>query len=93
MPHFLVRLFLLARVGNVIVFVDLLCLLRTDDANLIVFPSMLSARVADRMNVKFRGGRLSSQFSETLRKDFLKVIVKIVLLAEEDYASLGDLKS
>lgn len=74
--------------GQRVVLVDLLRLLRTNDTDFIVFSSMLPAGVADRVNMKFGGLGLSTQLSEALRKNFLKVIVEVILLAEEHHASL-----
>ena len=71
--------------------VDLLGLLRRDDADLVVSGAAAAGAVVNWVNVESRGRRLSAQLSKALDEFFLEVIGDVVLFAEENDASLRDL--
>jgi len=72
------------------ILVQLLCLFRANDTNLIILASETAARVADGMNMQFASWRLAGQFTQTLSKFFLEVIVEIILFTEEYHSALRD---
>ncbi len=89
MPALLSTLLLL-RLEEQFIPIDFLSLLGGDDTDFIVFPTQLTSRIGDGMNMEFGCGRLAGELAETLNELFLQVIVYIVLLAEEHHTSLRD---
>lgn len=70
--------------------INLFYLFRANDADLVILSSQSSAGIADGVNVKLGGGWFSRELSQTLCQLFLKIVVQIILLSEENHASLGD---
>ena len=68
--------------------IDLLGLLGGNDADLVILASVLPGCVVYRVDVQLGGGRLPSQFTQTLHELLLEIVGDIVLLAKEDNASL-----
>lgn len=85
MPALLMTLLLPVRIEPILIY--LLVSLRTNDADLIILVAILPLRVADRMNMQSGRARLSRQLAQSLGKFLLRVVVKIVLGAEEYYSS------
>jgi len=69
---------------------QLLGLLRRDDADLIVLGTVFALGIADRVDVKAGCGWLACQLAQPVNQLLLQVIGQVVLLAEKDYATLGD---
>jgi hypothetical protein len=72
------------------VVVQYLPLLGADNADLVVVHTLLSTRVGNRVNVKSGSLGLPRKLTQSLDEFFLQVIVKAVLLAEEDHPTLRD---
>jgi hypothetical protein len=73
-----------------LVLVDLLGLLRADDTNLIVTATKATTGVDHGVDMQFRGFWFARKFTQALDELLLKVIVDVILLAEEDYSTLRD---
>lgn len=87
------RLLALALVGlQKAVCINLLGLLRGNDADFIVFNTVVPSTIVDWVNVQPRCLWLSTQLAKTLYELLLKVVGDVVLLAEENDTSLGDLR-
>jgi hypothetical protein len=56
----------------------------------VITDSKLGSTIQHRMDMERRRLRLAAKLSQSLDQFLLEVIRKVVLLAEEDYASLGD---
>jgi len=72
--------------------VDLLGLLRGDDADLVVLAAVLATGVVDGVDVELRCLGFPGQLSQALDEFFLEVIRKAVLLAEVDDTAPRDCK-
>jgi hypothetical protein len=70
--------------------VNLLGLLRRDDADLVVIPPVLTTRIGDGVDMKTRGLGLAGQLAEPVDQHLLQVVGEVVLSAEEDNAALRD---
>jgi hypothetical protein len=68
--------------------VQLAILFGIKNAYLIVTPAQPASAVVNWVDVQLRSARFARQFTETLGKLLLKVVIEIVLFAEEYYASL-----
>lgn len=92
MPLALPALAILAAVpgARIAVRVELLGLLRRDDAYLVVSGAVLALGIADGVDVQPRSRGLARQLAESVNKLLLQVIGQVVLGAEEDNSALGD---
>jgi hypothetical protein len=70
--------------------VELLGLLRRDDADLVVTAAVLTGGIADGVDVQARGLGLAGKLAEAVYELLLQVIGQVVLRPEEDNAALGD---
>jgi hypothetical protein len=71
--------------------VELLVLLRRDDADVVVLAAQATAAVGDRVDVQLGGGGLARELTKALDELLLEVVVEVILLAEEDHTSTRDL--
>lgn len=88
MPQVLCGLPVVVVDGLVAIRIQLLGLLRRNDANLIVLAPVLPCCVVHGVNMQLGSFGFPRQFPETLHKLLLQVIGDVVLLAEEYNASL-----
>lgn len=72
------------------VLVDLLCLFRADDADLIVTSAETAASVNHRVDVQLRSLWLARELTQTLYELLLEIVGDVILLAEEDNTALRD---
>lgn len=70
--------------------IQLLSLFGADHGDLIIFAAQGTSTVGYGVNVQLGGSRLARELAQTLSKFLLKIVVKTILLAEEDHATLGD---
>lgn len=71
--------------------IQLLGLLRRDDTNLVIFLDIvLPTGVVDGVDMQLGSGRLAAELAESLDELLLDLVCDIVLLTEEDDATLGD---
>lgn len=68
--------------------INLLGLLRRDDANLIVLATVLPGCIVHWVDVQLGSGRLPGLLPQALHELLLEIIGDVVLLAEENNASL-----
>lgn len=73
--------------------IQLLRLLRRDDADLVVLCAVLASRVADRVDMQARRCRLARQLTQSVDELLLQVVCQVVLLAEEYHTALRDCTS
>lgn len=81
---------LLAREASKAILVQLLGLFRTDDADLVVLATKPTTGVADRMYVQLGRLGFARLLTKALSELLLKIVVKVILLAEKYNATLGD---
>lgn len=61
-----------------------------DGADFRVAAAQLALGVEDRVDMQLRRLRLAAELAETLNELLLEIVGEVVLLAEEDNATLGD---
>lgn len=72
------------------VLINLLEVLRGYDADFVVLAAETAAAVGHGVDVQLRCRWLAGEFTKALCKDFLKVVVQVILFAKEHNSAPGD---
>lgn len=65
-------------------------LLRADDTDLVVTTTKTATSIDNRMNVQLRCLWLARELTQSLGELLLQIVVQVILLPEEDDATLRD---